>query len=131
MTQQKGRYMQRNNNLHKIKTNIDTAFLFCFTIKLLCRLTCENIAFLRSCQLCSHSKTSQHFKEPEGPYPEPVRSSPYHPILSVLRSILILSTKLHLGFPSGLFLSGFPTNIPHRFCFSPHSCYMPCPSHPP
>jgi hypothetical protein len=49
--------------------------------------------FLRSCQLCSHSTTSQHFKEPEGsspcsqkpstgPYPEPDRFSPYHPILS-------------------------------------------------
>jgi hypothetical protein len=50
--------------------------------------------FLRSCQLCSHSRTSQHFKEPEGsspcsqepstgPYPEPDRSSPYQPILSL------------------------------------------------
>jgi hypothetical protein len=49
---------------------------------------------LKSCQLCSHSRTSQHFKEPEGsspcsqepstgPYPEPDRSSPYHPILSL------------------------------------------------
>jgi hypothetical protein len=49
--------------------------------------------FFRSCQLCSHSRTSQHFMEPEGsspysqepstgPYPKPDRSSPYHPILS-------------------------------------------------
>jgi hypothetical protein len=48
--------------------------------------------FLRSCQLYSHSRTSQHFMEPEdslpswwepssGPYPKPDRSSPYHPIL--------------------------------------------------
>jgi hypothetical protein len=48
--------------------------------------------FLRSCQLCSHSGTSQHFTEPEGslprsqepstgPYPEPDRSNPHHPIL--------------------------------------------------
>jgi hypothetical protein len=45
--------------------------------------------FLRSCQLCSHSRISQHFVEPEdslpssqelstGPYPEPDQSSPYH-----------------------------------------------------
>jgi hypothetical protein len=38
-----------------------------------------------------------------------------------------LSTHLHLGLPSGLFPSGFPTII----LYSPHSCYMPCPSlHP-
>jgi hypothetical protein len=65
--------------------------------------------FLRSCQLCSHSRTSQHFIEPEGPlpcsqepstgsYPEQDQSNPYHPIL---RSILILSTHLRLGLSSG------------------------------
>jgi hypothetical protein len=48
--------------------------------------------FLRSCQLCSYSRTSQHFMESGdssphshnpsiGPYPEPDRSNPYHPIL--------------------------------------------------
>jgi hypothetical protein len=49
--------------------------------------------FLRSRQLCSYSRTSQHFMEPEysllcsqepstGPYPEPDQFNPYHPILS-------------------------------------------------
>jgi hypothetical protein len=52
-----------------------------------------------------------------GPYPEPDRSSPRHPILSLLGSILILST--HLQLPSGLLPSGFPTNILYAFLFSP------------
>jgi hypothetical protein len=48
--------------------------------------------FLKSRQLCSYSRTFQHFMKPEGslpcsqesstgPYPEPDQSNPYHPIL--------------------------------------------------
>jgi hypothetical protein len=48
-----------------------------------------------------------------GSYPEPNQSSPYHPNLS----ILILSTHLRLGLPSGLFPSGFPINILYEFIF--------------
>jgi hypothetical protein len=40
-------------------------------------------------------------------YPEPDQSSPQHSILSLKRSILMLSIHLRLGLPSGLFLSGF------------------------
>jgi hypothetical protein len=50
--------------------------------------------FLTNRQLWSHSKTSQHFMEPEVsipcsqesstcPYPEPYQSNPQHPILSI------------------------------------------------
>jgi hypothetical protein len=55
------------------------------------------------------------------------QSTPSHPIS--LRYILILSTHLRLGLPSGLLPYGFPTNILYAFLFSPHVCYMPCPSH--
>jgi hypothetical protein len=57
-----------------------------------------------------------------------IQSVPSHPIS--LRSILIFSTHLRLGLPSGLFPSSFTTNILYAFLF-PHSWYMPCPSHPP
>jgi hypothetical protein len=41
-----------------------------------------------------------------------------------------LSTLLRLGLTSGLFPSGFNTNILYAFLFSP-SCYKPRPSEPP
>jgi hypothetical protein len=44
--------------------------------------------------------------------------NPVHTTPSYLRSILILFTYLHLGLLSGLFPSGFPTNILHAFVFA-------------
>jgi len=58
-----------------------------------------------------------------GPCPEEDESIPISP-----RSILILSSSLHLGFVAGLFSSGFQTLILYPFLF----ClvfYMPCSSH--
>jgi hypothetical protein len=46
-----------------------------------------------------------------------IQSIPSHPIY--LKTILTLSTHLRLRLPSGLFPSGFPTNILHTFLFSP------------
>jgi hypothetical protein len=60
-----------------------------------------------------------------GPYPEPDQSNPSHPIS--VRSILILSTQLRLGLPSGLFPSGFPTNILQAFLLFP--LHATCPAH--
>jgi hypothetical protein len=64
------------------------------------------------------------------------RNTPFVPILSQidpvhplsLGSILILSTHLRLGLPSGLFFLAFPA-ISCMHSSSSHSCYMPCPSH--
>jgi hypothetical protein len=60
-------------------------------------------------------------------YPEPNHSSPQHSILSLKRSILMLSIYLRLGLPSGLFPSGFPTNNLYTFLFSP--IRATCPAH--
>jgi hypothetical protein len=97
-------------------------------VLLTCLLTYGDRPFFRICQLCRYSRTSQHFMELEGslpcsqqpstgPYPKPDRSKskPSHPI--PLRTILILSTHLRLGLPSGLLPSGFPTNIIYAFLF--------------
>jgi hypothetical protein len=57
-----------------------------------------------------------------------IQSTPPHPIS--LRSILILSSHRRLRLPTGLFPPGFPIRTLCAFLFSPHACYMPCPSHP-
>jgi hypothetical protein len=57
-----------------------------------------------------------------------VQSISPHPIS--LRSILALSTHLRLSLPCGIFPSAFP-QISYMHSSSPHSCYIPYPSHPP
>jgi hypothetical protein len=83
-----------------------------------CLLSHGPESFSRSRQLCCHSRTSQHFMEPEGSMPCSREPSTFpilrhiNPIHAIsLRSILILSTHLHLGLPSGLFPSDFHANI--------------------
>jgi hypothetical protein len=60
-----------------------------------------------------------HYRAHKSPPPVPILSQidPVHPIS--VRSTSISSTHLRLGLPSGLFHSGFPTNILHAFIFSP------------
>ena len=59
----------------------------------------------------------------------PCPCTPYYPIS--LKSIVILSSLLCPGHPSGLFPSDFPTKRLHVFFFSPHTCHMFRPSHDP
>jgi hypothetical protein len=97
--------------------------------------------FLRSCQLCSHSRNSQHFMESEGSLPCS-ESPPLVPILSQINSIHTIPSylsKIHFNIvhpPTSrssqcsltVWLSHhYPICIP----LLPHSCYMPYPSHPP
>ena len=56
-----------------------------------------------------------------------IQSKPPH--ITSWRPILILSSHLRLGLPSGLFPSGFPTKTLYTPLLSPHTRYMPYPSH--
>jgi hypothetical protein len=72
--------------------------------------------------------SSPHSQQPAtGPCPEPVESNPHPPKPISLRSILTPSSHLCLGFPSGLFPSGFPTKTLYTFLSSPMR--VTCPVH--
>jgi len=59
------------------------------------------------------------------PYPESDESSQHRHILIPLTFILIVSSHLRFGFPSGLFPSDFPTIIVYVFLISPVPATVP------
>jgi hypothetical protein len=79
--------------------------------------------------MLGHSIVSQHFWNPKIKYrihnssppvptlARPIQSTSPHPTSP--RSILLLSTHLRLGLPSGHFPLGFPTNNLYALLFSP------------
>jgi len=65
-------------------------------------------------------------RHPSLSWVSPIQSIYPHP--TSWRSILILSTHLRLGLPSGLFPSGFPTKTLYTPLLT-HTRHMPSPSH--
>jgi hypothetical protein len=93
----------------------------------------------RSLQSLRHSRIPQHFMETGWFITVFTAALNLFPTLSQInlinttpsyftKSILILSYRLRLGLPSGLFPSGFLTET-CTHSFSPHACYMLSPSH--
>jgi hypothetical protein len=62
-----------------------------------------------------------HYRVQKSPPLDPILSqiNPVHITPAYLRSILILSTYLRFGLPSGFLPSGFPTNILYSFLSAP------------
>ena len=70
-----------------------------------------------------------HYRIHKCPPPVHILSQlhPVHTPTSQLKSILILSSHLRLGLPSGLFPSGFPTKTMHTLLLPP--IRATCPAH--
>jgi hypothetical protein len=109
-------YILHDRNLHLVKCSLSN-------YDWLWSLTHEAEPFLRSYQELPSTLWNPkfHYRVQKSPPLVPTLSQidPVHTIPSYLRFILILSTHLCFGLCSGLFLSGFPTNILYTFLFAP------------
>jgi len=69
-----------------------------------------------------------HYRVQKSPPPVPnlKQTNPIHALPTYLSSILILSSQLRLGLSSGLFPSGFPTQILYTILISSCMLHDPC-----
>jgi hypothetical protein len=87
----------------------------------ICAATRELLGILRNPKV--------HYRIQKGPQLVPIlsKTDPVHTIPSYARSIILWPTHLHLGLPSCLFPSGFPTNILYTFLI--FTIRATCPDH--
>jgi hypothetical protein len=78
---------------------------------------------------CSKQPSAGHYPEPDESNPHRPDLFPQDPFFNIY-IILILSSHVRLGIPSGLFPSGFPTKILYAFLISPCALHAR-PSHLP
>jgi hypothetical protein len=103
---------------------VNFAFLSVFEVNYWIQIHCCKAINLTNSVAQEPEGSSPHSQQPAiGPCPETVESNP-HPSS---QSILIQSSHLRLGLPSGLFHSGFPTTPLYTFLNSPMRA--PCPAH--
>jgi len=120
---------QRSQKLNGCK---HFSYLLTFLLTPWCRVLLEKLTGLQLVKKCPAFHGTRRFiaaltsvRHLSLSWASPIQSTYPHP--TSWRSILILSTHLCLGLPSGLFPSGFPTKILHTPLSSP--IRATCPAH--
>ena len=114
----------RSINFKEIKEHVSNKNILTYLLTLWCRVLLEKLTGLQSVKKFPAFHGTRRFitaltsvRHLSLSWASPIQSIYPHPIS--WRSILILSTHLCLGLPSGLFPSGFPTKTLYAPLFSP------------